>query len=176
MRNPVRALTAAVLAFATAGCGGAAGGDGESLPESASRVASASSGRSGTFEIGDTSYQFRITSCDLSAERTDGVVLRGAGTAPDGRSLSVVVQRTATSSGNVVWESATLYFGSIVDGDHWTARRGGRKDGLWMPGRPGEAADGPLIEVSGNELLVQATLSHETDDSSRPGVLRATCS
>lgn len=175
MRSSIRRIRYGFFALALA-CGGDASSDGETRAVPAEGATAGAPGeRTGAFDLGGTSYPFRVTQCDLAGERPDGVVLRGAGTAPDGRRLSVVVSRTATRSGDVVWENATLYFGSIVDGDHWTARRGGQADGRWVPGNPGDPADGPLIQVSGSDLLVEGTMHHETEETSRLGVLRATC-
>jgi len=57
--------------------------------------------------------------------------LRGTGTASDGRRLSVEVERLA--AGETVNERATVYFGGLVDGDHWTARATQWPDGGWSP-------------------------------------------
>lgn len=164
-----------LLALALA-CGGeAANDDAARAVPAEGAVASGSADRSGTFELGGTSHPFRIIHCDLSGDRPDGILLRGAGTAPDGGPLTVVVTRESTRSGSMQWEKATLYFGSITQGDMWTTRRGQLAGGSWVPGDPGEPAEGPLIQVTGNELVVEGVMHHETRDATEPGVLRVTC-
>lgn len=103
-RKPVRTLGTALLSLALAGCG-----DGGSHDET--RAASAKTGaaggatadvpadRAGSFEIGGTSYPFRVVRCDLSGDSPDGTLLRGTGTSPDGRRLSVEVERIAPGAG-----------------------------------------------------------------------------
>lgn len=79
-------------------------------------------------------------------------VLR-AWTAPDGRRLTVEVERLSGSE--TTQERATIYFDGILDGDHWTARRSGHPGGRWFAGSAQlEQVDGPLLQVSGDDLLV----------------------
>lgn len=176
MRNVGRCLTVAVFALASTACGNDAERDREAqLGSAANTTVSAAADRSGTFDLGGISHPFRIVHCDLSGDRPDGILLRGAGTAPDGGPLTVVVTRESTRSGSMQWEKATLYFGSITQGDMWTTRRGQLAGGSWVPGDPGEPAEGPLIQVTGNELVVEGVMHHETRDATEPGVLRVTC-
>lgn len=176
-RHTGRHLLPSLLALAlTLACGGDATGDGDTqVVPAGGPTARASGGLTGTFDLNGASHAFRVVHCDLSGDRPGGVLLRGAGTAPDGRPLSVVVTREATRSGSMQWESATLYFGSITEGDMWTTRRGHLASGSWVPGEPGDPAEGPLIRVAGNELVVEGVMHHETRDATQPGVLRVTC-
>lgn len=171
--------TMVVFALALAACSDAepdadaAAGGAQRADVAAAPVASADAA-TGTMVLGGTTYEFRVSRCDLTGNSPDGMLLKGAGTAPDGRRLTVEVERLARSE--TTQERATIYFGSIVDGDHWTASRSGHSGGRWFAGSEQlEQVDGPLLQVSGDDLLVQDTFAHETKDSSQAGVMRATC-
>jgi hypothetical protein len=102
------------------------------------------------------------------------MLLRGTGTLPDGRRLSVEVERLA--SGETVNERATVYFGGLIDGDHWTARAIQWPDGRWFADEVGsEATEGSLIRVSGNEVAAEGAYQHERDDSTKMGRIHAAC-
>lgn len=127
----------------------------------------------GSFEYSGTSYPFRIVRCDLTGQLYDGMILHGAGTAPDGRRLAVSVDRTGS---DVVHQNAFVSFGDLKDGDNWSASRTSLQDGRWFADEGAtEPADGPLFQIAGNELFVAATFHRESDDVFQPGVLRATC-
>lgn len=171
-------IPAALIAVAAWTCGGEGGeAASEGTPEGSVDAADPAlipADRAGSFELDGTDYAFLVVRCDLTGRSPDGMLLRGNGTPPDDRRLTVEVERL--SRGDMVHERATAYFGSIVDGDHWTARRSKWPDGRWFVDPAGEEpAEGPLIRVSGNELAVEATFEHETGGTSRPGTLRAVC-
>lgn len=128
----------------------------------------------GTVELDGTTYEFTVNRCDLTGGRPDGMLLEGSGTAPDGRRLKVEVERLERSE--TTWERATIYFGSIVEGDSWTARLAGWPDGRWFADdAPADPVDGPLHRVSGDQLLIQSTFRHETTRDAAQGELRVTC-
>jgi len=130
--------------------------------------------RTGIFEIDGRTYSFLVVQCDLTGSSEDGMLLRGTGTLPDGRRLSVEVERLA--SGETVNERATVYFGGLIDGDHWTARAIQWPDGRWFADEVGsEATEGSLIRVSGNEVAAEGAYQHERDDSTKRGRVHATC-
>lgn len=149
------------------------GATGEADSREAEEAASIPSDRAGTFELDGETFSFLVVTCDLSGTREDGMLLRGTGTVPDGRRLSVEVERLA---GETVNERATVYFGGLVDGDHWTARAIQWPDGRWFADEiRNEATEGPLIRVSGNELTAEGPYRHERDDTTMPGIIHATC-
>lgn len=180
----MRALPALAALVALA-CGGGGGETGDPVVEGGpdvpgtARAAAESPGdvpadRAGTFELDGIAHSFLVVQCDLEGRSPTGLLLRGNGTAPDGRRTTVEVERLAR--GEMVHERATVYFGSIVDGDHWTASRSMWPDGRWFLDPAGdEPAEGPLVRVEGNELVAEGPYRHETEGSSRPGTLRATC-
>jgi hypothetical protein len=130
--------------------------------------------RAGAFELDGTVYTFLVMRCDLSGQDPAGMLLRGTGSAPDGRRISVEVERLA--GGETVNERATVFFGGIVDGDHWTARSIGWPDGRWFADEAGgEPVGGPLIEVSEGELRAEGTYRNERDDSEKVGSIHAVC-
>jgi hypothetical protein len=163
MRNPRSILAlAGIVAWACGGGGGEADPS-ESVDAVAPAVAQAMppvdpasipADRAGTFELHGAEYTFLVVQCDLTGGTTSGIVLRGNGTTPDGRRITVEVERLYSDT--VVSERATLIFGSIVDGDHWTA-------------------DGPLLRISDNELTAEGTYRNDRDDSTTIGTLRAVC-
>ena len=181
MRNArwMPALTAAV-AWACGGPGGDAVDENPSREgETAGAVPASDPGaipadRAGSFVLDGTEYPFLVVRCDLTGRSPDGMLVRGGGTAPDGRRFSIEVERL--DGGETVDERVSAFLGSIVDGDHWTTRRTRWPDGRWFSDEIGnDPAEGPLIRVSGNELIVDADFEHETEETSRSGVLRAAC-
>lgn len=130
--------------------------------------------RAGTFDLDGTVYTFLVVKCDLTGSSETGMLLRGTGTAPDGRRLTAEVERL--TPGETINERATVYFGGLVDGDHWTARASGWPDGRWFAGEDGsEPVEGPLIRVSGNELTAEGAYGHERDGLTKTGRIHATC-
>lgn len=143
-------------------------------PARAADAASVPADRAGTFEIDGVRHPFLVVDCDLAGHRETGVLLRGTGTASDGRRMTVEVERLAR--GETVNERATVVFGGIVDGDHWTARGIGWPDGRWFADEAGsEPTDGPLIEISESELTAEGTYRHERDSSDGTGKIHAVC-
>ena len=169
--KPARVLGTALLVFAFAACGGEAGAEGDAQ---AGAAAGGSAEQAGFVEVAGTGYSFRVVRCDLSGNSPDNLLLRGAGTAPDGRTLTVLVERRTGSE--LVSEGISVYFGSIVEGDHWTATGTRLADGSWTRGEMmHEPADGPLLQISGDEMVAEGVFLHETDDRSEAGVLRVVC-
>lgn len=130
--------------------------------------------RAGAFELDGTEYPFLVVRCDLTGDSPDGMLLHGTGTAPDGRRIAIEVEWL--QDGDRVSQRATAFFGSIVDGDHWTSRAMGRPDERWFADEIGsEALEGPLIRVSGNELTAEGAYRHERDGLTKTGRIHATC-
>jgi len=173
-----------LLALASLACGegsGSTAADDEGallvtadFPAEVGETAAVPKDRAGTFEMEGKTHAFLVVQCDLTGSSEDGMLLRGTGTLPDGRRLSVEVERLA--SGETVNERATVYFGGLIDGDHWTARAIQWPDGRWFADEIGsEVTEGPLIRVSGNEVAAEGAYQHERDDSTKRGRVHATC-
>ena len=146
----------------------------EGSSQGAHDASSIPSDRAGTIELDGETASFLVVTCDLSGTREDGMLLRGTGTAPDGRRLSVEVERLA--AGETVNERATVYFGGLVDGDHWTVRATQWPDGRWFADEVGsEVTEGPLIHVSPNEVTAEGAFQHQRDEATKRGRVQATC-
>jgi hypothetical protein len=177
-----RAAAGATLLMLTLGaCGGAddgndrmrAGPDDSGTPTAA--VATTAASRDVDLDFGGTRYPLRLVRCDLTGTHYDGMLVHGSGTAPDGRGISLQVERV--EEGDRVSEGVFVSFGSLMDGDVWSASRHRLPDGRWVADEAAmESADGPMIEISGDEIVVEAELMHETDATTRPSTVRATCS
>lgn len=163
-------LVAAVITLGLVACGG------EDAPEPApsnegptSRAAQATA----VMELGEDSYTFERVTCDLDDSIPDDVLLRARGTAPDGRSTTLEVERREV--GDALHDRVTLYFGSIVEGDHWNAYATGRPGGPWTTQSGGEPLDGPLVDIEAGGLTAAGTFAHETRDATLPGSVRVQC-
>jgi hypothetical protein len=167
-----------------------------------SPAAQAQAGPTGTLAIGDdTTFTFRVSRCDLSGKSPDNLLLRGNGTSADGRSFYVEVERMAPPGGvGSSYERVTLVLPPAAGGNRrgsWEATRTLSGQGRWTSGPQSEPADGPLLQVSGAELVAEGTYHYElflmpggqlsADErranraieeearETRPGMLRATC-
>ena len=130
--------------------------------------------RAGLFQVGDARYPFLVVRCDLTGAVADGILLRGTGTTPDNRRMAVEVERVAEDGR--VSERASVYFGRAADGESWTARRYQSRIGAWFADEAGtEAADGPLLEISKNEIVAAGGYRHGRNGTTRVGTLRAVC-
>ncbi|HET8818698.1 MAG TPA: hypothetical protein VFM73_04070 [Xanthomonadaceae bacterium] len=155
--------------------GACAGGGAMKQMSNAGPVPPAAAAPGSSITLGPDEYRFQPVLCDLSGQRPDGLLLRGSGTAPDGRRFTVIVERL--KPGDVAFESATFHFGSIVEGDMWVASRYGQPGGRWLVGDDsGATADGPLLRIDGDTLAVEGEFRHETSDAAQAGMLHATCS
>ena len=168
-RSTSSALLAIVLlTLLAARCGG--GGEAESTAPPPR--AGAAPPVMGSVELGETTYEFRVTACDLTGTAEDGIFLKGTGTMPDGtqlmpdgRMLLVEVERLRPDPGGVgmTAERATVQFGGFMEKDGWEAAANNIEGGL------------PIIKVSGNQLVVAATYKHASRDERVEGTLRVTC-
>ena len=163
------------------GCGGTQdgsgardGGDAGPRPAGANNSApSPQSTSEGSFAVGGTTYTFRVVRCDLSGGDPDGMLLRGGGTTPDGRRLAIEVERV---EGEAVVERASVMIGTARDGERWSARRAQGPDGAWFGDEAGQTrASGPLLQISGSGLVVEAAFGNQAGTSTANGVLRASC-
>lgn len=173
-----REVRTVMLALCLGACGGGAGNGegGGGAPDAQAPGAGVGAGpaTSGSFSVGGQTYGFRAVRCDPSGGAPDGMLLRGSGSAPDGRRMTVELERLAP--GQVTWESASVYFGSITEGNGWEARRGGVPDGRWYADDAlSVPAPGPLINARGNELLVEAEFTPRAGGVAQSGVLRVSC-
>lgn len=165
-------LSAAVIAA----CGSDAGGSQDGAQPQASRTAQQPAGveQAGTFEHGDTTYRFQVTRCDLTGTRYEGILLHGLGETPDGRRISVEVERA--DRGDWTSHNVMVAFGSLMDGDVWTASTHQLQDGRWFADESAmEPADGPLLEIADDHVTAAGTFKHERDGRTERGTLRATC-
>jgi hypothetical protein len=161
----VTALVAGMLACA---------GDSESESAAASQDAAPRAAQaSAVFELGGETYTFERATCDLDDSIDDDVLVRASGTAPDGRRMSLEVERREV--GEVLHDRVTLYLGNIADGDHWNAYASGEPGGTWRADIVGEPLDGPLVVIEAGGLTAEGTFAHETRDESQPGSLRVSC-
>ena len=130
--------------------------------------------RAGLFQVGDARYPFLVVRCDPTGAVGDGILLRGTGTTPDNRRMAVEVERL-TDDGRVT-ERASVYFGRATEGDAWTARRHRTSGGAWFADEAGtQAAEGPLLRISKNEVVAAGSYRHRRSDATQPGTLRAAC-
>lgn len=168
IRSLKAGLTATIATLGLMACGG----DAEPAPaneEPASRAVQATA----VMELGEESHAFDRVTCDLDDSNDDDVLLRARGTAPDGRPMTLEVERREV--GEVLHDRVTLYFGSIVEGDQWHAYATGRPGGPWATHSGGEPLDGPLIAVEEAVLTAEGMFAHETRDATLPGSMRVQC-
>lgn len=100
-------------------------------------------------------------------------MLKARGSTPDGKAIAIEVERL--TPGDVIWESALVVFGSIVDDNHWEARRVGHPDGRWFADDGmREAAHGALVGVSGRSITIEAPFKHSQGET-RAAAIRVTC-
>jgi hypothetical protein len=131
-------------------------------------------GRSGTVELAGMTHEFQMVRCDLTGTRYDGMLIHGSGVQPDGRRMSVQVERV--DDDGRVSENVFVSFGSLMDGDVWTAGAHRVPDGRWFRDeRMMEPVEGPLLAIAGSDLSAAVTFIRETDATERAGVLHASC-
>jgi hypothetical protein len=160
-----------LLAIVVAACGAGATPD----SDGASRAGPIpSTGATATLELGPDTYGFDRVSCDLDDRVPDDVLLQATGTAPDGRRVHLEVERR--EAGGLIRDRVSVYFGSIVDGDQWSATASTLPDGGWATSPAGgEPLDGPLVVIAGDELHAAGRFRHETREEVREGSLVVRC-
>lgn len=143
-------------------------------PARAAEDVQPTAGRSGTVELNGTTHAFQVVRCDLTGAMYEGTLIHGSGVQPDGRRMSVQVERV--DADGRVSENVFVSFGSLMDGDVWTAAAHRVPDGRWFSDEAMmEPAEGPLLAIAGGELTAAVTFIRETDGTKRTGVLRASC-
>lgn len=152
----------------------ACGGEGASGSDATSQAeAFGPSQATAVFELGEDTYTFERVTCDLNDSIDDDVLVRASGTAPDDRRMSLVVEQRIV--GDLRHERVTLYFGSMMEGDHWNSYGTEQPSGNWVTENGGRPLDGPLLVKQGDELTAEGTFDHETRDASQAGALRVNC-
>jgi hypothetical protein len=164
-------VTLAGLVLGAVGC--TADSAPEQNPPPQANVAGAV-GPTATVELGADTYVFDRVTCDLQDSVHDDILVRGSGTAPDGERMSFEVERREV--GDMLHDRVTIYFGNIVEGNHWNATASGRPGGSWATGvAGGEPLGGPLVVLEGTALTAEGTFAHETWDEPRRGSLQVSC-
>jgi len=160
-----------LLAILAADCGA----DTTPGSDAASRSGPASSsGSAATLELGPKAYSFARVTCDLEDRVPDDILVRATGTAPDGRRMHLEVERREV--GGLHHDRVTITFGSIVDGDQWSATASALPDGGWArTSAGGEPLDGPLVVIGEDGLRATGTFAHETREEKREGSLVVRC-
>jgi hypothetical protein len=128
---------------------------------------------SATLQLGTVTYTFPGVRCDLEDARGDGNLVFGVANNGDGQRMRLEVERL--KRGEILHERITIYFGSVTDGDFWTARGDQWPDGRWFANDGAMQLDGPLLEVTSNGVAATGVFHHETADSTRNGTFRAVC-
>lgn len=168
-----------VLTMALAACGGGAAEDEDPRvaadDAASSSPAAAAVAQAGMLELDGVQHPFRVFRCDLTGTLYEGMLLHGVNDGQGTDRLSLQVERVVEDGGHVS-EGVFVSFGSLADGDNWAADRRRMPDGRWFADESGmEPADGPLIEISDDELRIEAELERETDGATRQGSIRVTC-
>lgn len=180
MRRPARArasggtavVVGALLASAC-GAGDDPGAGAADNPEA--RAVAAES--AGTLVMGDGAYAFVVRTCDPEGRDPNGVTLRGHGTAPDGRRLTIEVERLPANEPHGRLEhNAFVLIGGVMEGEAWSAKRIRAADGEWREAEHVDApATGPLVEVDGRRVSVRGTLWREGSEDRVEAELLADC-
>lgn len=173
--DPLVGTMLALLIGATA-CGPATD-DGDAGADRADAGAATDGPRTGTLRLGDDTYSFFFRECDPEPTARDYVTLSGSGTTPDGRRLRVQLERRPGDTPGA-WRDQDVFvlIGDIRDGESWGAKRHTGADGGWYVGElSGEPAPGPLIEVEGRAISVDATLRSGESEEQRQAEIRAEC-
>jgi hypothetical protein len=165
-----------VLAMLAVAAAGIAACGGENTPDTAAASQNAASQQGqaeAVMELGEETYTFERVTCDLDDSIDDDVLLRANGTAPDGRRMSLEVERREV--GDMLHDRVTLYFGSMMEEDQWHSYASGQPGGSWIVLDTREPLDGPLVVIDGETLTAEGTFTHETRDEARQGSLRVAC-
>lgn len=172
---PLVGTLLALLIGATA-CGPATD-DGDAGADRPDAAAATDGPRTGTLRLGDDSYSFFFRECDTEPTARDYVTLGGSGTTPDGLRLRVQLERKpGDSPGAWQYQDVWVQIGDIRDGEGWGAKRRTGPDGGWYVGESSsEPAPGPLIEVEGRAISVDATLQSDEGEEERQAEIRAEC-
>ena len=137
-------------------CGGDAtadSGNGDVAAESAGRRGAPA----GTLVLGDTTYELRVTQCDLDGDfdtaAGDGT-FSGSGQLDDGTRFTVTVGREQVMAPYLrheVWAGAL----SALDRFDWTAERENTAQGWRGEALDGPAPDEPLVRIDGKTVTAE---------------------
>jgi hypothetical protein len=164
------------LAMLTLAAAGIVACSGENTPETAAASQDATSQEvqaEAVMELGGETYTFESARCDLDDSFDDDLLVQASGTAADGRRMSLEVERREV--GGLPHDRVTIYFGSMMEGDHWNAYANQTPQGTWVTENGGDPLDGPLVVIDGTTLTADGTYKHETRDEASTGSLRVSC-
>ncbi len=151
------------------------GGGEEARPRSTDGGA-ADSGPTGTLTLGERTFTFQVSQCDLGEVQTASSTLRGTGRTGDGTRMNVSVDR---SGDQTAFHSVSLNYGRRMDGTGFSAQAiRTRMQGIgWSPDPSGTIPSGPLILIEGRTVRAEGTF--DVDDAGTEsrvlGQFEATC-
>jgi len=144
-------LTAAALFTIPllAGCGGDATAESGGGAGAAAEPAARNGASTGTLVLGDSTYELRITQCDLEGDydSADGDgTLFGSAQLDDGSRFNVMVGRANVGASHTRHEVVALSL-AAADQFNWTAERESTAQGWRGEGLDGPAPDEPLVRI-----------------------------
>lgn len=172
-----RRVVLSLALVAHAACGG---GETSDTPSTTEDSPAGANDLTAVVELGAERYTFDRVFCDLEDGNDDDMLARASGTAPDGRSATMEVERREVmdqyGDDDRLHDRITVYFGSRSEEDQWHAVANGPPGGEWSSGvLVGEPRDGPLIVIDGNELTAEGSFTHEIRDETLEGSVRIVC-
>lgn len=175
-RAPGPLVGVAIALLIGAGACGPGTDDGDARADGGASNATADGLPTGTLRLGDDTYSFLVHRCDPEGMDPDAVTLDGSGTTPDDLRLRIQLdRRPGDTPGEWRDQNVFISFGGFTDGETWEVMWRTGQDGAWYRGETGtEPAPGPLIEVEGRTISVDAPLQND-DGEERQAEIRAEC-
>ena len=125
----------------------------------------------GTLTLGDRTFAFRVTACDLSEGEAEGTdeTLRGTGTTEDGTRLTVVVDRGLVGGRPI--HSVSLHYGQVMSGTGFmaSAQRIQSEAGWTHIGGDARNEDTALVQIEGRTVRAHGTF--DVDDAGAESVV-----